>query len=201
MRLFYALWPDAGTRAALVAAVARAQCRYAGKPTRAETLHLTLCFLGEVDAAGAHRAIAAAASPRLPAFTMRFDRLACWRHNRIAHLAMSQPPPALLDLAGSLAGAARAADLPSERRPYFPHVTLLRKANCEHAASGDRGAAGVNGAAGVVGRVVRRVTEASAHEDPAPEPLLWTARDFVLVKSSLRPEGARYEQLGRWPLL
>ncbi len=38
-------------------------------------------------------------------------------------------------------------------------------------------------------------------KNPAPEAVAWPARDFVLVKSSLRPEGARYEELGRWPLL
>ena len=40
-----------------------------------------------------------------------------------------------------------------------------------------------------------------AKGNPAWPPVTWPVRDFVLVRSSLRPEGARYEQLGRWPLL
>lgn len=33
------------------------------------------------------------------------------------------------------------------------------------------------------------------------EGLHWRARDFVLVESHLHPAGARYEILGRWPLV
>ena len=170
MRLFFALWPGTAARAGLQAAVELAPGLYGGKPSRADSLHLTLNFLGEVDEAAAARAIDVAATVRAAPVAMAFDLLDCWRHNRIAYLAMTRAPDELLDLAGALARVMREAELPSERRPYFPHVTLLRKAACEK-------------------------------KNPAPEPVLWTARDFVLVKSSLRPEGARYEQLGRWPLL
>lgn len=170
MRLFFALWPGTAARAGLHAAVELAHRMYGGKPSRAETLHLTLNFLGEVDEAATARVLEAAATVRAATIAMAFDRLDCWRHNRIAYLAMTRPPDELLELAGTLARVLREAQLPSEHRPYFPHVTLLRKAACEK-------------------------------KNPAPEPVLWTAQDFVLVKSSLRPEGARYEQLGRWPLL
>lgn len=40
-----------------------------------------------------------------------------------------------------------------------------------------------------------------AKENPASEPIRWPMRDFVLVTSSLRSEGAQYVELGRWPLL
>ena len=33
-----------------------------------------------------------------------------------------------------------------------------------------------------------------------PEPILWQARDFVLVESKLSAQGANYEIVGRWPL-
>lgn len=36
--------------------------------------------------------------------------------------------------------------------------------------------------------------------NPATDPILWPVRDFVLVESSLSPEGARYVQLARYPL-
>jgi len=170
MRLFFALWPGATERAALQAAVELAHGLYGGKPCQVDSLHLTLHFLGQVDEAATARVLEAAAMVRAVSVAMAFDRLDCWRHNRIAHLAMTRPPEALLELAGAVARSLREARWPSERRPYFPHVTLVRKAACEK-------------------------------KNPAPEPVLWTARDFVLVKSSLRPEGARYEQLGRWPLL
>lgn len=35
---------------------------------------------------------------------------------------------------------------------------------------------------------------------PAFEPLSWRAREFLLIESLTRPEGPRYQELGRWPL-
>lgn len=32
-------------------------------------------------------------------------------------------------------------------------------------------------------------------------PIAWTVEEFVLVRSRLRPEGSRYEVIGRWPLM
>src|SRR5437667_76833 len=43
LRLFYALWPDAATRAALT----RLQLAVRGRNMRPENFHLTLAFLGE----------------------------------------------------------------------------------------------------------------------------------------------------------
>lgn len=33
------------------------------------------------------------------------------------------------------------------------------------------------------------------------QPIVWPVRDFVLAESRLSPDGARYEIVGRWPLL
>ena len=35
---------------------------------------------------------------------------------------------------------------------------------------------------------------------PPPEPLVWCAREMVLVESLLGPQGAEYRRLGVWPL-
>jgi 2'-5' RNA ligase len=47
-RLFFALWPDARVLARAVDAVATLVPRGAGRPLRADQLHLTLEFLGNV---------------------------------------------------------------------------------------------------------------------------------------------------------
>jgi len=73
----------------------------------------------------------------------------------------------------------KALGIDFDKRPYKPHITLLRKADCRKATD----------------------SESGNKKNPALEPIRWPARDFVLVKSSLRPDGARYEELGRWPLL
>jgi 2'-5' RNA ligase len=125
-------------------------------------------------------------------FEMAFDRVACWRHNHIAHLGIARPPEALFALVEQLSSNLEAAGISFDVRPYKPHITLIRKAECARfPASGDASA--------------RESSNQSAgdnpNENPALEPIRWSARDFVLVRSSLRPGGARYEQLGRWPLL
>jgi 2'-5' RNA ligase len=38
-------------------------------------------------------------------------------------------------------------------------------------------------------------------ENPALKLVIWSVRDFVLVKSSMGANGSRYEQIGSWPLL
>lgn len=48
MRLFFALWPSPAAAERLASAATDAAARLGGRPTRLETLHLTLAFLGEV---------------------------------------------------------------------------------------------------------------------------------------------------------
>ncbi len=169
-RLFFALWPDPATRAALAVATRYAHTLYGGRATRADTLHLTLRFLGDVAPARIAPLCAGAAGIRAMAFTLTLDHIDCWRHNHIACLGVSEVPAPLSGLVAALEALAVAAGLCAETRPFRPHVTLVRRATC-------------------------------GQENPAPQNLLWTARDFVLVRSSLRAEGARYQQIGRWPLL
>lgn len=173
-RVFFALWPDSEVRKRFHALGIKLHARLGGRHTQADTLHLTLVFVGEVDDALLAPTQDAAARVSVPAFEMAFDRLDCWRHNHIAHVGLTQTPPALFDLVEKLSRALKAAGIPFDARPYKAHVTLLRKADC--------------------GKFREE------NENPAPEPIRWSARDFVLVKSSLGPGGARYEQLARWPL-
>lgn len=172
MRVFFALWPDAPVKAALNAAAGKLHELRGGRRTRPDTLHLTLVFIGGIDANRLPELLAAAEDIAVPRFEVLFDRTDCWRHNQIAHLGASRMPPALPELVTQLESRLAASAIPFDRRPYVPHVTLLRKADCN-----------------------------PKMENPAQEPIRWPAWDFVLVSSSLRSGGALYEQLGRWPLL
>lgn len=173
-RVFFALWPTPELRRRLHRETRRLHHLLDGRPTRPDTLHLTLVFIGTVDNRRLPELAAVASRIRCAAFDLRFDQVDCWRHNRIAHLGTARPPMALLDLVAQLSGHLKAAGVVFDERAYTPHITLVRKADCSRM---DR------------------------NENPAPEPIDWFARDFVLVRSSLRPDGAHYEQLGRWPLL
>lgn len=175
-RVFFALWPAPEARARLRQETQRLHRLLGGRPTHPDTLHLTLVFIGDVETGRLGELAEVAEKISCPAFDLLFDRAACWRHNHIAHIGVSRPPQALFFLVGQLSDGLRDAGLTFDARPYVPHITLIRKADCARFPK-------------------------PANENPAPEPIPWYARDFVLVKSSLRPEGARYEQLGRWPLL
>jgi 2'-5' RNA ligase len=125
-RLFVALWPDARTRAALASRRDAWQWSPAAVPVRADKLHATLHFLGNVAAECVEPLRAALAVPFAP-FELVLRECRLW-NGGIAVLEVDAPPPALLALHARLADALRTLDLPVETRPYRPHVTLGRKA-------------------------------------------------------------------------
>lgn len=178
-RVFFALWPDEALRGALTRASQCLHGRHGGRLMQPDSLHLTLVFVGQVAAGRIPDLMAMAGAIRAHAFDVVFDQAACWRHNHIAFLGARQCPDPLLALVKALEQGLRGLDIAFDQRPYKPHITLVRNADCSR--QGDQ--------------------EEGGKENPALGPICWPARDFVLVKSSLRPEGARYVELGRWPLL
>jgi 2'-5' RNA ligase len=126
-RLFIALWPDDAVRASLAEYQARWEWPRGAARVPADRLHVTLHFLGQVEAAGV---VALAdgldhADPG-PSFSLRFTAPAVWQGG-IAVLGTSQPP-ALVALHARVAALLGLLSLRTERRPYRPHVTLARKA-------------------------------------------------------------------------
>lgn len=96
--------------------------------TRAETIHLTLAFLGAVPPGRTEAAIAAARRVRAGAHAMRVEQGEFWGHNRIVWVGPSETPRALADLAASLRAELAREDFALEKRPFAAHVTLIRKA-------------------------------------------------------------------------
>lgn len=126
-RLFFALWPDDDLRAAIFHAIRRAVRRSGGKPVVPENYHVTLKFLGHVDAPRAEALCAAAADVRVPPFEIVFDHVGFWAQPRILWLGAETVPAPLAALAQALEAAAAEAGIDPESRPYRPHVTLARK--------------------------------------------------------------------------
>ncbi len=168
-RVFFALWPDAALREQLHRASGLLHQAHGGRRMKPETVHLTLLFVGSLERERLPELQAAADGIRVPSFDVVFDRADCWRHNRIAFLSASQPPAALFDLVNALETRVGLADIRFDRRPYKPHITLLRQADCKK-------------------------------NSPVLTPIVWAARDFVLVESKLDSEGAGYRELARWRL-
>ena len=94
----------------------------------AENLHLTLRFIGEVDADVAHDIDAALAAIRSPAFSLALagiDRFGDRRNVRQLWVG-ADPQPALGRLQAKVEAAVVRAGLKPEGRKFKPHVTLAR---------------------------------------------------------------------------
>ena len=125
MRLFFALWPPPATAQALAAWGRALQRDAGGRAGAAGSVHLTLAFLGEADAA---KAAAAARRVRARAFDLEIQLGQYWRHNRIVWVGPRALPEALRELVAQLHGALKEDGFVLEARPFAAHVTVLRKA-------------------------------------------------------------------------
>jgi len=127
LRLFFALWPDDATRDALNRTGKWLHQHWGGRRMRADTLHLTLAFLGSTRTDQLDRLADCADSVHNKPFELILDQPGYWRHNRIGWLGASETPPHF-ELVGDLNAALQAAGFLVDARPYVPHVTLLRNA-------------------------------------------------------------------------
>jgi 2'-5' RNA ligase len=169
-RVFFALWPGDAERAALAAWQPPLKKLCGGKAMRAETLHNTLVFLGDV---AQHRleALKLAAQEAVGApFELCLDEARYWGHNHILYAAPSRTPEALQRLVAALEQRLRQHRFHFDRRDYKPHITLLR-----HAKWRDEPL-------------------------PPMPTVTWDARSFALVQSLSDENGARYQVLARFPL-
>lgn len=97
------------------------------RATEPENFHLTLAFIGESERAGE---VGALLSPALgPAFTLKTAGLGCFRRKGgdVCWLGL-QREPRLTELQAEVERRLRAAGFELERRPFRPHMTLLRQA-------------------------------------------------------------------------
>ena len=125
-RLFFAVWPDAAAAQALAALSRQVAELSGGRPPPPEKLHLTLAFVGQVEA-GRLDALAGCARLRAGRLRLDFDRVGSFRRARVAWAGCSLPAPELLDLQQQLAGRLLAGGFPLEEREFTPHVTLARR--------------------------------------------------------------------------
>lgn len=171
-RLFFALWPGDGVRAALAGAAGALRSAH---PTRGRWLdprhyHLTLRFLGDCDAAQEAAALAAGDAVHAARFDLTFDRAGSFGNRSIPWwLGCAQAPAELQRLWEALDAALRNAGAWTERdHPPVAHVTVLR--------------------------------DAQVRLPGVPiSPVSWPVREFVLVHSVPGSQPA-YHPLARWPL-
>ena len=168
VRVFFALWPGQTERTALAAWQTGLQALCGGRVMRPDTLHATLVFLGEVALSRLEALQLAAQEVAFEPFELCFDTARYWGHNHIAFAAPGNVPPQLARLAGDLERHLIRHRFRFERRPYKPHITLLRNAQWSDA------------------------------ELPVLPAVHWQVGDFALVQSLSDERGARYELLARF---
>lgn len=177
-RLFVALRPPPAIRAALLATTG-------GVPGARwqddEQLHLTLRFVGEVDARQAEDIAAALAGVAAPAPTVRIEGVGRFdRKGRTDSLwARIVPAEPLAALHARVDRALARAAVAPDARKYLPHVTLARftPSRTDEAA------------------VARWIAAHAGLATPA-----FTPGHLTLYESHVGTEGARYEAVARWPL-
>jgi 2'-5' RNA ligase len=126
-RLFFALWPGESQRSAL-ASVQRELAKSPGRLVHPDDLHITIVFLGDLEADRRICAEEAADQVRAVPFALTLDRLGCFPRARILWCGASQRPRPLLDLLQCLNDGLSGCGFLPERRRFAPHVTLARKA-------------------------------------------------------------------------
>jgi 2'-5' RNA ligase len=125
LRLFYALWPDDATRAAL----AGLQTRVKGRRTRYDNLHITLAFLGEQPVTLLPDLKQILTELPEPDIALVLDQFGHFKRPRIAWAGMSAVPEALNALHHDLMEALERHHIVVARHTSFrPHVTLARDA-------------------------------------------------------------------------
>lgn len=125
-RVFFALWPEARIKRALHTLALEYQSRCKGRAMRADTMHMTLLFLGGVERIRLPQLMQAAGKISVPAFGFTLEKLSFWLHNRIAYAAPLAEVPTLSQLVMALQQELIATGFLSETHDFNPHVTLLR---------------------------------------------------------------------------
>jgi 2'-5' RNA ligase len=97
-----------------------------GRVTRAETIHLTLAFLGDVE----EECLSVLRKFRIRGerHPLPIEASRYWLHNRIVWVGPYETPQPLQFLAASLRQALNQSNFKTDSRPFASHVTLIRKA-------------------------------------------------------------------------
>ena len=143
-----------------------------------ESMHLTLKFLGEIDERrlGAIQPVLKDIARQRTQFTARLAGLGCFpsvRSPRVLWVGVAEGAEPMTELAGVLDRELYRYDFMKEERPFHPHLTFGR---------------------------AKAPVRIEGLFDRAFETEPFNVAEFVLFKSTLRPEGPLYEVLDRFPL-
>lgn len=171
-RVFFALWPSTGLAQHLAEVAGECAGLFGGRPTRLETIHLTLAFLGAVPQSRLAELADVARAVTTEPFVLELDRLACWPHKKLLWAGCRAIPAALAQLVDALRGALGKAGFAVDASypDFVPHVSLVRRLGAVEAAL------------------------------PVLVPATWSCNSFVLAASDTSGAGPAYRILAEFPL-
>ncbi len=183
MRLFIAIEIPAEVRAALAALIRefRAVAPQA-KWVRPENMHITLKFLGETESAKLSAIREAFHSVRSSqAVALRFLGLGFFPNEKRAKVfwAGMESSANLLEIAADIDQSMHKLGFPLENRPFTPHLTLARFEP-----------------SGIPANLFAAAEARSSREFGS-----FSAREFHLIESKLKPAGAEYTTLHSFPFV
>lgn len=100
--------------------------RAGGRRIPAGNVHLTLAFLGSVDATTRACLERGAGAIRAQAFDLTLDTLGCFRRHGLLWTGTSRAPAALVELVTAIHALQTACGLSPDPRAFQIHVTLAR---------------------------------------------------------------------------
>ena len=137
-RLFFALWPPIELSQELYRLAGNVLRDGSGRRVVPENIHLTLAFLGSVDASFRGCAELTASAVRVEPFTLALEQMGCWPKSGILWAGPGQTPEPLSGLVQALNTGLGACGHQAEKRPYAAHLTLARQARpCQRSQSID----------------------------------------------------------------
>ena len=129
-RLFFALWPNADVRAELAARRDPVVRDYAGRAMRADTLHMTMLFLGDSPELLVPDLLACGDRVHSPSFNLNVDARSHFPQAKVAWLGCTEPPEELQSLWLALREQVDPVFPGYPPRDYSPHITVAR--DCMH---------------------------------------------------------------------
>jgi 2'-5' RNA ligase len=180
VRVFFAVWPDTAVQRRLDDLATQLENSCGGRKVRAENIHLTLLFLGDVKVSQLDALCQIASEVQgdgAQAFDFVVDEVRNWKHNHITYAGLSKTPQELLNLVFALQRKLSTAGFSFDQQAYVPHITLVRKAKLPIPSIGP-----------------------GTDLPDGMQPVIWSVGEWVLVKSGQANGRSGYTTIGRWSL-
>jgi 2'-5' RNA ligase len=127
VRCFFAIEPDSQHKLAIAHWRDKSFPAFE-HPVSAANFHLTLVFLGQLSPAQIECLSAQVDDLTLPGrFSLDLNLLGYWPKPKALWLGLQHTPSPMDKLVVALSACAQTCKIPLQKRPYVPHLTLVRK--------------------------------------------------------------------------